>query len=365
MELLAAFTRRFEGGPEIHGTFALPLQGASLTVLFGPSGCGKSTILRALAGLDRPQAGRIEMDGDTWFNGEVDTFIPAHLRRVGFLSQRPSLFPHLSVAANIGFGLKRGPERDRRVAELLELVGLPDHAHRPPSELSGGQQQRVALARALAPGPRLLLLDEPFAALDRPAHLELRARLRTTLRATGTPALLVTHAREEALALGDHLLLMDQGRILQAGRPEDVFSHPAAVGLVEEGLVLKVRIQDRDHGLLRLSAGTVELWAPEVEGLGEWAHATIRPEGVAVERDPSPQASLPLMAARNRLPAYITAMEPEGPLVRLKLDAGFSLEALVTAWACEDLGLVAGLPVTALVKATAIRLSPCPPEGSA
>jgi molybdate transport system ATP-binding protein len=355
MDLVAAFTRRFEGGPEIHGVFTLPLEGPSLTVLFGPSGCGKSTILRALAGLDRPQAGRILAGGAPWFDAEAKRFVPAHRRRVGLLAQRPGLFPHLSVAANIGFGVKT--DRAHRVAELLELVGLADLAHRRPGELSGGQQQRVALARALAPAPRLLLLDEPFAALDHGAQVELRGRLRDTLAASRTPALLVTHAREEALALGDQLLLMGDGRILQRGRPEEVFSRPAAAGLVEEGTVLKVRVLDRAHGLVRVSAGTAELWAPDPGGLDEWAHATIRPEGVAIERDPSAHA-----ATRNRLAARILALEPEGPLVRLRLDAGFPLDALITAWACEDLHLEPGLALTALVKATAIRLSPGPPE---
>ena len=355
MDLVAAFTRRFAGGPEIHGDFSLPLEGASLTVLFGPSGCGKSTILRALAGLDRPQAGRIAAGGDTWYDGEAGRFLPAHRRRVGFLAQQPGLFPHLSVAANIAFGVKTG--RERRVSELLELVGLADLAHRRPSELSGGQQQRVALARALAPSPRLLLLDEPFAALDRPAQRDLRARLRDSLAASRTPALLVTHAREEALALGDDLLLMDQGRILQRGKPEEVFSHPAAPGLVEAGTVVKVRVLDRAHGLVRVQAGSAELWAPDPGGLGAWAHATIRPEGVAIEREPPAQGS-----ARNHLAARILALEPEGPLVRLRLDAGFPLDALVTAWACEDLRLETGLALTALVKATAIHLSPSSPE---
>lgn len=354
MDLVAAFTRRFPGGPEIRGDFSLPLEGASITILFGPSGCGKSTLLRALAGLDRPQAGSLRAGEEIWFEGS--RFLPAHRRRVGFLAQQASLFPHLSVAANIGFGVRE--HRARRVAELLELVGLPGLAHRRPAELSGGQRQRAALARALAPRPRLLLLDEPFAALDRAAQVELRARLREALAASRTPALLVTHAREEALALGDDLLLMDQGRILQRGRPEAVFSRPAAAGLVEEGTVVKVRVLERAHGLVRVAAGTVELWAPDPGGLGTSAHATIRPEGVTLEREIPAQGS-----ARNRLAARILALEPEGPLMRLRLDAGFPLDALVTAWACEDLRLEAGSALTALVKASAIRLSPCPPEG--
>lgn len=349
MELLAAFTRRFENGLEIRADFALDLATPSLTVLFGKSGCGKSTILRALAGLDRPEEGRLAAGDEVW--SDACAFVPAHRRRVGFLAQRPSLFPHLSVAANVAFGAPKGSDP----AGLLDLVGLAGFGARRPHELSGGQQQRIALARALAAKPRLLLLDEPFAALDAPARRELGARLRESLAATRTPALFVTHAQDEALALGDRLLLMAEGRIVQDGRPAEVFSRPAAHGLVEEGTVIPVRILERAHGLVRLQAGTAGLWAPDPGGLETEAFASIRPEGVALELGAAPPGS-----PRNRLPARIVALEPEGPLVRVKLDAGFPLDALVTAWACEDLKLAPGQALAALVKATAITLSPAP-----
>jgi molybdate transport system ATP-binding protein len=187
VELVAAFTRRFKDGAEVRGAFTLPMDGARLTVLFGPSGCGKTTLLRALAGLDRPESGSLRLGEEIWSDAAGGVFLPAHRRRIGFLPQAPSLFPHLSVAANVGFGLKGDPAR---VQELLALTGLEALARRHPAELSGGQQQRAALARALAPRPRFLLLDEPFAALDAPSRRDMGRRLREALAATGTPALL-------------------------------------------------------------------------------------------------------------------------------------------------------------------------------
>lgn len=347
MELLAAFTRRPGPGTEIRADFRLDLARPSLTVLFGASGCGKTTILRALAGLDQPEEGSLHAGDEIW--SDARQFIPAHRRRVGFLAQRPSLFPHLDLRANTAFGAAPGTD----IGALLDLVGLEGFGKRHPRDLSGGQQQRAALARALAAKPRLLLLDEPFAALDAPARRELGSRLRTALAATNTPALFVTHARDEALALGDRLLLMAESRIVQDGSPEAVFSHPEPAARLEPGTVLKVRVLERAHGLLRVQAGSAELWAPDPGGIGTEAFALIRPEGVALERGPTLAGS-----ARNRLNARILALEPEGQLVRVRLDAGFPLEALVTAWALEDLRLEPGLALTALVKATAITLSP-------
>ncbi|MBS1766986.1 MAG: ATP-binding cassette domain-containing protein [Acidobacteria bacterium] len=355
MELLAAFTRRFKEGPEVHGAFTLPMDGTCLTVLFGPSGCGKTTMLRALAGLDRPEAGRVLLGEEIWSDADRGLFLPAHKRRIGFLSQAPSLFPHLSVEANVAFGLKRDLSRAR---ETLELTGLLDLAHRRPHELSGGQQQRVALARALAPRPRLLLLDEPFAALDAAARREMGLKLRQALAATGTPALLVTHAREEALALGDRMMLMQEGRIIRHGLPSEVLSLSAGPGQ-DAGTVLKVRVVERAHGLARVQAGTAELWAPDPGGLAGNAYATIRPEGVSLEQTQGVPGS-----ARNRLAARILGLEPEGALIRVKLDAGFELDALITAWAAEDLGLAPGAAVTASIKATAIRLEACAETGT-
>jgi molybdate transport system ATP-binding protein len=183
MGLSVDFVRQFPKGPRIEARFDMPLDGFGITVLFGPSGCGKTTILRAIAGLDRPDSGTIRAAGAPWSDPSSGTFRAPWHRNVGCVFQEAALFPHLSVADNIGFGLRAWPrtERTQRIADLVERVGLRGLHHRRPGELSGGQKQRVALARALAPKPRLLLLDEPFASLDRPAAEGLRHELRGVL----------------------------------------------------------------------------------------------------------------------------------------------------------------------------------------
>jgi molybdate transport system ATP-binding protein len=356
MKLTMDVQRQFASGPLIQGVLELDLARFEVTVLFGPSGCGKTTLLRMIAGLERPDSGAITLDEAAWFQGRHH--LSAQKRRVGYVFQEGALFPHLSVAANIGFGLQGSPARPERVAELVRRVGLTGLEHRQPHELSGGQRQRVALARALAPRPRLLLLDEPFASLDRPAAEGLRQELRAMLRAEGLPAVLVTHDRSDALSLGDRMLRMEAGRIVQEGRPEDVLTGTAKdedeAG--SESVVL-ARVVGRREGLLCLEVGSVLLFAPDPGGDFRQARLCIRSEGVALERVDHPAAS-----TRNHLPGRIAGLETEGALTRVRLDCGFPLEALVTAWACRDLGLTVGDAVTALVKATAIRV--VPREGS-
>ena len=193
--------------------------------MLGPSGCGKSTLLRAVAGLEPPAAGVVRFDG-------VDvTRVPTHRRGFALMFQDGQLFPNLSVSSNVAYPLRMRraprPERDRRVAELLELVGLPGHGERAPDTLSGGERQRVALARALAVRPRLLLLDEPLSALDRALRERLAADLHDILRAEGTTALLVTHDHDEAFAVADRMAVMRAGRLVQSGTLEEVWRHPA------------------------------------------------------------------------------------------------------------------------------------------
>ncbi len=203
------------------------LQAGQLGALIGPSGSGKTSLLRAVAGLEAPQSGQIRLDGQV-LDG-LGARVPAEARRIGMVFQDFALFPHLDVAANIGFGLRalKRAQGDQVVADMLDLVGLPDAARKYPHQLSGGQQQRIALARALAPQPRLLLLDEPFSSLD----VELRERLahdvRDILKRTGTTALMVTHDQMEAFAVADVMGVMRQGRLEQWDSPTALYHRPA------------------------------------------------------------------------------------------------------------------------------------------
>ncbi|HWD10035.1 MAG TPA: ABC transporter ATP-binding protein, partial [Actinomycetota bacterium] len=206
----------------------LSVEAGLLTAVLGPSGSGKTTLLRVLAGFERADAGQLSIAGECVDGG--GRWVAPEKRRVGYVPQEGCLFPHLSVAANIGFGLAKGPgrrDRNRRVGELLELIGLDGMGERRPHELSGGQQQRVALARALAPRPRIVLLDEPFASLDTGLRATLRDDVREVLRAEGTTTVLVTHDQDEALSIADVVAVMRHGRIVQAGSPRELYDAPA------------------------------------------------------------------------------------------------------------------------------------------
>lgn len=228
-------------------------------VLFGPSGSGKSTTLKAIAGLLRPESGRIVVGGETYFDADRGIEIPAHRRRIGYVPQHHALFPFLDVARNVAFGLPR-PERRAdhpRVRTLLEELGIAHLHEARPADLSGGERQRVSLARALAVSPRLLVLDEPFSSIDQDGREALWRVVRDTLERHRTPAVFVTHDPDEALALGDHLVRFERGRTTESGTPVSMVrrGHPVVVRASLDGAA---RLLDGGRAEVLLRGGRLE-----------------------------------------------------------------------------------------------------------
>jgi iron(III) transport system ATP-binding protein len=212
------------GSTEVLSDVNLTVPEKSITAVLGSSGSGKTTLLRIIAGFERPRAGQVSLAGRV-IDGPGQHLAPER-RRLGYVPQEGALFPHLTVARNVGFGLRGEQRRSRRVEELLELVDLPELAKRYPHELSGGQQQRVALARALALNPSLVLLDEPFSSLDAALRVSVRAEIARVLRASATSVVLVTHDQQEALSMADQVAVLRHGRVAQVGSPRDIYAHP-------------------------------------------------------------------------------------------------------------------------------------------
>jgi iron(III) transport system ATP-binding protein len=262
----------------------LELRRGETLALLGPSGCGKTTLLRTIAGLERADEGTIEIGGEL-VEGPGRS-VPPERRRLGMVFQDVALFPHLSVAENVAYGIRRRHDRDARVAELLDLVGLPDAGERRPHELSGGMQQRVALARALAPRPAVVLLDEPFANLDLTLRTQLRGELRRVLDATGSSALLVTHDQAEALTLADRVAVIRQGVIDQVDSPERVYAVPATPFVATFIGVANLVRAEVDGDVAATPLGPVRLLAGPRSGR---ALVVIRPEHVDLE--PAPDAA--------------------------------------------------------------------------
>ncbi len=347
--------RQFAGGPRIEARLTMPLRPPGTLVLFGPSGAGKTTVLRALAGLDRPDAGSIRLGGETWFDGA--TWLPPQRRSIGYLAQGFALFPHLSVADNLGYGLRSMPhaERAQRMAELLDLLRIGDLADRYPRQLSGGEQQRVALGRALARRPALLLLDEPLSALDAPIRARIRRDLRAQLRELGIPAVLVTHDRTEAITLGDRIAVMLAGSIRQVGPVAEVFSRPAGVDVASAlgvETVIRGRVVAREGDLAIVGVAEERIAAVSGVDVGRDVWLSIRAEEVMLDTGDSSGTS-----ARNRLAGVVRSVTPEGPVMRVEVDCGFEIVALVTAAAVGQLGLAAGVPVTCLIKAPGVHVT--------
>ena len=358
--LIVDIERRFPSGAAVSAKFDLTMRRGTIAVLFGPSGAGKTTVVRAIAGLDRPDRGLIRVRGSVWFDGR-GAWVPSQERRIGYVSQEPALFPHLTIGANVGYGLRAGDGRERRVDEMLRLFDLVSLRHRRPHELSGGQAQRVALARALAPAPHLLLLDEPFGALDAPTRSRLRAELRAVVRRLEIFAILVTHDRTEAIAIGDDLIVIAEGGVRQVGPVLDVFRRPADLVVartVGVESIVPASVQRVDNGMVELMVGGAALRGVDPGDVdAREVFACIRAEDVTLQRAVSAGTS-----ARNHLAGRIVGIDPEGPLERVAIDCGFPLVALITRQARQEMGLTEGAPIVAAIKATAVHLVARPSE---
>ncbi|MFJ9621953.1 ABC transporter ATP-binding protein [Streptomyces sp. NPDC101181] len=268
----------------------LTAEPGELLALLGPSGCGKTTALRVLAGFEQPDSGEVLVDG------EDITRVPANRRDAGMVFQSYSLFPHLNARDNVAFGLRvrKAPAAQRRAtaAELLDLVGLPDHGDRYPHQLSGGQQQRVALARALALRPRVLLLDEPLSALDAKVRLALREEIRRLQLSLGITTIFVTHDQEEALSMADRVAVLNAGRLEQCAPPAELYERPATAFVAEfVGTMNRLPGRTAAGGTVEVAGAVLPVDGPApVEG--EPVDVLIRPEGIRAEADPEGTATV-------------------------------------------------------------------------
>jgi len=283
--VLDRLTKRF-GRTVTADRLSLTVERGEFFTFLGPSGSGKSTILRMIAGLVEPDAGRISIDG------EDVARVPPWRRNLGMMFQQYAVFPHMNVAENIGYGLKvRGLSRSeisRRVAAMLDLVGLPGFADKPVTTLSGGEQQRVALARALAPSPRMLLLDEPLSALDERIRRAMQAELRNVHQRTGTTFLYVTHDQEEALTMSSRIAVLNDGRVIQCDEPERLYKRPKTrfVANFFRGCnVLAVeRVGSPSGKTYRVAGSMIETVAPDGTG-AMGTHVAIRSENLHIGED--------------------------------------------------------------------------------
>jgi molybdate transport system ATP-binding protein len=319
--------------------------------VLGPNGAGKSSLLRVLAGLLEPDAGRTVVDGNqVWDDVAAGVHVPPHQRALGMVFQDALLFPHLSVGENVAFGLStrgtRRAEARRSAEDWLRRVGLEGLGDRRPGELSGGQAQRAALARALVGDPRLLLLDEPLSALDARTRLTVRAELRRHLAEFPGSTVLVTHDPVDALALADRVVVVEEGHVVQAGTPLEVSRAPRT-DYVARLVGLSLLPGTGAGRSVRLEGGGEVAVAEETSGP---VFAAVRPESVAL------YLSRPAGSPRNVWPARLAGATPHGATVRCELAGEVPLVADVTAAAFAELALVPGSQVWATVKASEVAV---------
>lgn len=330
----------------------LEADGGGVVALVGPNGAGKTTVLRALAGLQPLDGGHVTLDGEVLEDAAAGFRQPPEQRRVGVVFQDHRLFPHLDALGNVAFGLRSqgagSTEAERRARGWLERVGLAGFERRRPSDLSGGQVQLVALARALAVAPRLLLLDEPFSALDAAARVDIRRALRRHLDSFAGVRLLVTHDPLEAMVLARRLVVIEGGRVTQTGTPQEVSARPRS-RYVAQLVGMNLFAGEGHHDQVRLRAGAV-LAAPDA-GIGP-VFAVVHPRAVALHRSP------PHGTPRNVWPGTVGSLDAEGGRVRVQVTGRIPVVAEVTPAAVSELALAEGGPVWVSVKAAEISVYP-------
>jgi molybdate transport system ATP-binding protein len=338
------------GGLDLEMKFRI--QEGEVVALLGPNGAGKTTLLRAIAGLAPIASGRVALDGQVLEDTASGGYVPTEERSIGFVFQDYLLFPHLNVVENIAFGLRaRGTgraEAGRRAMEWAERVGLKSHATSKPSALSGGERQRVALARALAPDPRVLLLDEPLAALDATTRVAVRRDLKSHLASFRGVRLVVTHDPLEAAVLADRLIVMEGGKHVQTGAPAEVTEHPRS-RYVADLVGVNLLRGEAGPGSVRISGGRVVAAAAAESGE---VFAVIHPRAVSLHR------SRPEGSPRNVWRGHVHGVELYGDRARVRIEGDVPIVAEVTPAALKELKLAEGGEVWLSFKATDVSVYP-------
>jgi len=336
------------------------LPGMGITALFGASGSGKTSLLRCIAGLEQTEKGHLEVNGECWQDSAKGLFIPPHQRALGYVFQEAALFPHLRVKANLEYGWRRTPSAGRKgdLNHICDILGIGKLLQRYPHQLSGGERQRVALGRALLNSPRLLLMDEPMAALDRPRKAEIMPYLERLHAEADIPILYVTHDLEELARIADHLALVEKGRILRQGPLAEMFASIDLPIARDEnaGAIIKTQVtkHDDEYHLTHLHFSGGEILISQIErAVGEPLNIRIHARDVSLALQPPGESSI-----LNVIQAIITEMQDQGAgRIMVRLDAGGTpLLARITHKSQSRLGLEVGMPIYAQIKSVAVSI---------
>jgi molybdate transport system ATP-binding protein len=356
----ARIKKRFGSGNGHSLTIEVQVKAAGgITVLFGASGAGKTSILRAIAGIVKPDEGRITLGGDVYFDSAAAVSLPMQKRKVGFVFQNHALFPHLTAEQNVLYGIRTESRQvaRQRAQEMLALLGIEKTADRYPDHLSGGEQQRVALARALATDPAIMLLDEPLSSVDVATRSRLLEEIASVQRRSGIPFLYVTHNHSEALRLGDTMIVIDEGKVAQEGTPMEIFNAPRTASIArvvgaENMFVGKILHHHIEDGTTTVDISSCLVEVP-LNGLPVGSPVTIgiRSEDIILSREHLTQIS-----ARNVLKGVIRQIAIEVDKTELVVSCGVDFKVSITRAAVRQLGLEVGTTVFLLIKARAIHL---------